>query len=263
MKVVTYNIKCDPVGLTEADWQRMPASLRRNSFAARQQLIEEKLRAEQPDIIGFQETQPHMIRWLKEHFPDYIFMGNGREKDLSGETMLLGVKKNKFDLWGLSTVWLSPDPYVPGSRYEDQSSCPRTCLTALLRTDEFPFPIRVYLTHLDHESVSARYKGLNQILRQMEDDTDRLLTPCILMGDMNAEPGDMEFEPIRQYTSLALRDVTKDVGPTFHDFGEGVPSKIDYIFVTEPFRAVSACRWHEEKDGIFLSDHDPVCALLK
>ena len=77
MKVVTYNIKCDPVGLTEADWQRMPASLRRNSFAARQQLIEEKLRAEQPDIIGFQETQPHMIRWLKEHFPDYIFMGNG------------------------------------------------------------------------------------------------------------------------------------------------------------------------------------------
>lgn len=263
MKVVTFNIKCDiPPQVLEREADRFPEALRRNTFAVRAPLIREKIGSEQPDVIGFQEVQPHMIQWMKENLPEYTFVGHGRDKDLLGEHMLLGYRREKLDLWGLETVWLSPDPYLPGSRYEEQSVCPRICTTALFHTEEFPFPIRVYLTHLDHESIPARMKGLSQILRQMEDDTDRILTPCILMGDLNAEPDSLELSPIGEYRSLGLRDVSAHVGSTFHNFGLDEPIKIDYIFVTDPFQAVSACRWHEERDGVYLSDHDPVCVEL-
>ncbi|MCI8601659.1 MAG: endonuclease/exonuclease/phosphatase family protein [Oscillospiraceae bacterium] len=261
MKIVSYNIKCDlPEGALEQHPEHFPEPMRRNTFAARSALIREVLEREKPDIVGFQELQPHMVRWMKENLPEYAFVGHGREKALDGEHMLLGYRRDKLDLWGLETFWLSPDPYVPGSRYEDQSICPRVCTTALLHGGEFPFPFRVYLTHLDHESVSARMKGLSQILRKMEDDTDRLLTPCFLMGDFNAQPGDVELSPIKDFPSLGLRDLTENVGPTFHNFGQMDPIKIDYIFATAPFELKGAGRWHEDREGIYLSDHDPVYA---
>ena len=60
MKVVTFNIKCDSRG------HAPDSPLGRNTFAARQEMIKARIRREDPDILGFQETQPHMIKWLRE-----------------------------------------------------------------------------------------------------------------------------------------------------------------------------------------------------
>ena len=137
MKFVTFNIRCD-FGQDGA-----------NNFIYRRPLILEKIRQEKPDIIGFQEVLPHQQQqkkdreqteklkksfiylssgcsWLKENLTEYYIAGCGREKDLTGEAMIIAYRKERFQSVSLETFWLSPTPYVPGSRYPVQSMCPRT-----------------------------------------------------------------------------------------------------------------------------------------
>ena len=77
MKFVTFNIRCD-FGQDGA-----------NNFIYRRPLILEKIRQEKPDIIGFQEVLPHVAAWLKENLTEYYIAGCGREKDLTGEAMII------------------------------------------------------------------------------------------------------------------------------------------------------------------------------
>ena len=111
MKFVTFNIRCD-FGQDGA-----------NNFIYRRPLILEKIRQEKPDIIGFQEVLPHVAAWLKENLTEYYIAGCGREKDLTGEAMIIAYRKERFQSVSLETFWLSPTPYVPGSRYPVQSMC--------------------------------------------------------------------------------------------------------------------------------------------
>lgn len=243
MKIVTFNIRCD----YNQDGE--------NSFAARKELILRCIRRERPDIIGFQETLPHVVRWLRENLGDYTVAGCGREAELDGEHMLLACRRDSLQLLGLSTFWLSPTPEQPGSRYADQSICPRCCCEALLREEETNRVFRIFVTHLDHETAYAREEGLRLILKQMGE-----ATPTILLGDFNACPDAPELAPLRAHT--ALRDVTADSGPTFHNYGQAA-EKIDYILATPEFLPESTKVWADCENGVFLSDHYPVEAVLR
>ena len=116
MKVVTFNIRCDYNQDEE------------NSFQYRKALITRKLRKEKPDVIGFQEVLPHVAGWFKNEFEEYYIVGYGRDAKLENEQMSIGFDKNKFQLISMDTFWMSLTPDVPGSRYEIQSFCPRTCI---------------------------------------------------------------------------------------------------------------------------------------
>ena len=70
----------------------------------------------------------------------------------------------------MQSYWLSETPYVPASRYAEQSICPRICNEALLEDLETGkvFP------HCKHPSGShigaqARILGLRQILEKIKD----------------------------------------------------------------------------------------------
>ena len=56
--------------------------------------------------------------------------------------------------------------------------------------------------------------------------------------------------------------VSKKYKTTFHSFGTKTDITIDYIFATDGLdkKATSCTLWEHEKNGIFLSDHYPVCA---
>lgn len=252
MKAVTFNIRCD----YQQDGN--------NNFDFRKPLILKKIGEEKPDVIGFQEVLPHVQKWLRENLAGYTVLGCGRDEDFGGEAMTIAVRNKTTELLGLHTFWLSPEPYQPGSRYPSQSDCPRTCAVAILNNQELPGPIRLYNTHLDHIGAQARIQGLSQILRQMEDDGDKLPMPALLMGDFNAYPDSPELGPIGEFSSLGLADVTAHIPETFHNYrlGECEPGKIDYIFATAPLRAKSALCWTDEENGVFLSDHYPVCAEI-
>ena len=156
MKLVTFNIRCD-YGQDGS-----------NCFCFRKPGILAAFAREQADVYCFQEVLPHVAAWLKEALPEYTVVGCGRGENLDGERVILAFRKERFDLMKMDTFWLSPTPRVPGSRYPDQSICPRTCTEAVLYDLAENRVVRVMNTHLDHEGAPARQAGLEQILAYEE-----------------------------------------------------------------------------------------------
>ena len=113
IKLVTFNIRCD--------YDQDGA----NSFRFRKPVILKKLAEEKPDVICFQEVLPHVAAWLKENLTEYTVIGCGRSETLEDEQMTVAFRTKRLNLINMETFWLSPTPYVPASRYEEQSICPR------------------------------------------------------------------------------------------------------------------------------------------
>lgn len=249
MKFVTFNLRCDH----QQDGN--------NCFIYRQPLILRAMEREKPDVICFQEVLPHMAAWLKKSLTDYYVIGCGRGEKLDGEQMTVAFRKENYQLLEMRTFWLSETPAVPGSRYPGQSSCPRTCTDAVLMEEESGRVFRVLNTHLDHVGQEARKRGLCQVLRHAENAELFSSAPIILAGDFNAEPDSEEMAPLRQRPDLI--NATQDIGPTYHGYGKAdLPSQIDYIVLRGALRCAGTKKWTEEENGVFLSDHYPVCAEI-
>lgn len=249
MKIVTFNLRCDHGQDGE------------NCFVFRQPLILKTIERERPDVICFQEVLPHMAAWLKSSLADYYIVGCGRGEKLDSEQMTVAFRKEKYQLLDMRTFWLSETPAVPGSRYPSQSSCPRTCTDAVLLEEESGHVFRVLNTHLDHVGREARKRGLLQILRHAESVGLLPGIPMILTGDFNAEPDSEEMRPLSACPGLV--NATKDIGVTYHGYGKAdAPSQIDYIVLKGDLRCENVRKWTDEENGVYLSDHYPVCAEI-
>lgn len=247
MKFVTFNIRCD----YNQDG--------RNNFCFRKPLILEKLGQEKPDIICFQEVLPHVAVWLKAELAEYYVIGCGRSETLEDEQTAIAYRKDRLNLIQMETYWLSETPYTPASRYPDQSICPRICTEAIFEDLGTKQIFRVVNTHLDHEGSMARAQGLRQIMEKLSRSALFPDAPSIVTGDLNAEPNSTEMAVIKEYP---FTNVTSGIGITYHGYLRTEnPCSIDYIF-TRGFSCESVEKWTDEKDGIFLSDHYPVCAVL-
>lgn len=246
MKLATYNIRydCGQDGI--------------NNFSCRKSFILETIAREKPDVIGFQEVLPHVALWLKENLKDYYVVGCPRETDLTGEQVCIAFRPDKFNLMKMDTFWLSPTPYVPGSRYPEQSICPRTCTEVVLQELSGGKIFRMLNTHLDHEGSLARVLGAKQILEAMDNAQFFPDAPIVLVGDMNAEPDSPEMELI----ASRMENLTKGIGITYHGFTGPNQCCIDYIFVSGAISGSDVRKWTDSRDGVFLSDHFPVSAEL-
>ena len=234
-------------------------------FSSRSKLILDEFLPYEPDLIGFQETQPPQRQWLMDNFTDFEVCGVGRDHDLLGESNVVLYRKSRFDLCFLETFWLSDTPRVPGSRFStDQSDCPRICTCTMLRERETGKCLRHYNTHLDHVGAFAQAQGVSLILNRIAADYAENPLPIILTGDFNVTPDSLVYKSVVTFRGCGaeqLRDVTADVGPTFHGFRTDWPgSKIDYVFTTLPCDASKSFTARNERDGLTFSDHYPVCA---
>lgn len=233
----------------------------KNSFINRKQLIKTRIEHERPQVICFQEVMPEVLKWLKQMFPQYYFIGCGRDAKLSDESMVVAFLREEFNLISMETFWLSETPNIPGSRYEEQSICPRTCTTLLMNDLSDGSVFRIYNTHLDHEGSNARYHGIKQILNKIEQDRMNWNVPVILCGDFNALPSSPEI--LACTSNDELEDCTKNIEGTFHDFGcLSMPEKIDYIFIDKGFSCRKCGLYEDCVDGIYLSDHYPIFVEL-
>ncbi len=230
------------------------------SFVFRAGFIYDKIHSEMPDIILFQEFRKEHLVIMQRLLCEYEFIGHFRNADYDGEGVYTAVKKNRIQVLGFDSYWLSPTPYVAGSRYENQSDCPRTCLTVKVRDIENGMVFRVLNTHLDHISDEARILGIKQILNCACDETDEDNIPFILGGDFNAAPESDTIKYCSEFDRIKLFDITKNIDVTFHDWGKR-KAKIDYIYVTAKFadRVKYVYTWDDEVYGMYLSDHYPVC----
>ncbi len=251
IKVVTFNLRMDNRGDGI------------NFFFNRAPLILNKIRAEKPDVICFQEATDRILAWLRANLYEYTVAGIGRGADFTDEANPVAFRKDRFELFRLDQFWLSPTPDVPGSRYEDQSTCPRICTVVTLRPVGEGRLIRVYNTHLDHIGESARVLGMRSVMERITRDNCRMKCPIILIGDFNATPDERCITELHAYADNPLTDVTEDIATSFHDFGRmKEDNKIDYIF-TDAKVTTSAGIWDDCRDGIWLSDHYPIALSLE
>lgn len=250
LKFVTFNIRCD----FGQDGE--------NNFCYRKPLILEKLQKEKPDIICFQEVLPHTAVWLRETLKGYYVLGCGRSEMLRDEQLTVAYRPERLNLISMETFWLSPEPYVPASRYGQQSICPRACTEVLLEDFEVQRVFRVLNFHLDHEGAQARAAGLAQVLKKADDALLFPDAPVILAGDFNAQPRDPELQALRERPDYRI--LTQDIGVTYHAYGDPRHSvQIDYIAVTDGFACDRVGKWEDRDGRVWLSDHYPVCAYLE
>ena len=97
MQVVTFNLRCDNDYDAENRWQ------------FRKGLVLDKIDAEKPDIMGFQEVTVCMAEFLKRYLFDYTFVGCGRDADYGGENNMIAFRRDKFELMFLETFWRSEE----------------------------------------------------------------------------------------------------------------------------------------------------------
>lgn len=254
-KIVTFNLRY----LYDGDGV--------NSYVHRSAMVRNKIRTQKPDVIGFQEATPEIASDIVESLPEYHIIFNGRDADLGGEGLAIALKKDTVELMGFDTFWLSETPYIPGSRYEIQSACPRICQQVLVKFKNSNKTCWVFNNHLDHfEDDRARLFGIKQVLERVAECKKKWDAPVFILGDFNAMPDNVVIDYCNTFKDVKIADLTAESGPTFHGFGKAkVQKKIDYIFSD---LNVNDCNckiecWDDEHNGIYLSDHYPICALLE
>jgi len=112
----------------------------------------------------------------------------------------------------------------------------------------------------------AQAQGLSLVLARMAEDYAQWPMPVILTGDFNAFPDSLVYKSAQGFAGCgqALADVTKALGGTFHDFGRlKEPEKIDYIFTNLPCNPAQSLLAQDEAEGVYLSDHYPVGAVVE
>lgn len=249
LKFVTFNIRGD-FGVDG-----------KNEFEYRKPLILEKILAQKPDVVGFQEVSDKQRTWLDSALEGYTVLGCGRGAHFDSESMSIAVRKQTMEVIALDTFWLSETPYKPGTRFAEQSENPRICTHMILLPRGSKKPLHLYNTHLDHISDKARLIGLSMVLQRIEQDGERRPYPIVLLGDFNAEPDSMEMTEMERCPWLT--DHTGAVPMTYHGFGLEAPQKIDYIFTSEEFTEPVCTVWDDVRDGVYLSDHYPLCVSLQ
>lgn len=245
MKLVTFNIRCD------CDQGTL------NVLENRKPYIRAKINEEQPDLIGFQEVQPHVAAWLSRALPEYTVIGCGRDADRGGEAMTMAFRKEALSLLDFHTFWLSETPEVPASRFPGQSIFPRICSRALFREEASGRVFAFYNTHLDHERREARIAQLRLVLEKIKSES----LPVLLTGDFNTTDPQDCVEALQPEWQELLQEVTSDVGITFHGYGQD-SMKLDCIFISPDFTCRGVCKWTDVHSGVYLSDHYPVAAWL-
>ena len=250
IKIVTWNLRY----LWKGDGK--------NSFIHRMGMINDKILAEKPDVIAFQEVTEPIYKALRHMMPEYTFVGHYRDEDYKGEGLFVATKDSSVDMIGTETIWLSPTPYIPGSRFEGQSLCPRICNIVQIRHKESEKSMRVYNVHLDYIVNRIQVESMKCVFKFIEQNNAKLELPCIILGDFNATPESEGINMCSNYSGIA--DVTNSIPVTFHEFGK-TEAKIDYIYISDELceKVDSVTEWKDECDGIFLSDHYPVCAEME
>lgn len=250
IRVMTYNIRLDIASDKDNDWNH------------RRDFLTGQIRFHAADIVGVQEALPNQIKDISDAFPEFGLIGIGRDGEGKGEASAIFYNKTRFQVSQTATFWLSETPDRVSKGWD--ASYIRICTYGLFKDRSTNRSFWVFNTHLDNNGAVAREKGLDLILKRIDQVNKRNL-PVFLTGDFNAEPNSPELKLV----SLRMSDaravsLEKPFGPaaTFTGFRYDEPPRllIDYIFVSDPKRIVVR-KYGVLSDSVnrqFPSDHFPV-----
>ncbi len=250
MKAMSFNVLC--YGNGENEWtKRIP-------------LVVRTIRNEDPDAFGVQEAHYDWMKALIGAFPDYAYVGKGRDDGRKkGEFSAVFYKKDKYKKLDEGHFWLSETPEKAGSKGWD-AACIRICSWAKLEERETGKQFVFMNTHLDHVGKVAMQKGAELIAARAAEIAPDL--PVILTGDFNITPDSAPCAAVKAGGFADCRDIAKrtDLNCTYHGFTSGTEgiSVIDYVFVKGDIKVKSFRVNNKKLDAHFPSDHFPVIAEL-
>ena len=190
VRVMTYNVRYSAGDRKSKD----------NNWLARRDDFAHMVERENPDVVGFQEVLPDQRKWLETRFPDYVFIGEGRNADrVNGEASPVAFRRDRFEAVTNGTFWLSKTPDVPGSKSWG-TAIQRICTYAVLKDRATGKTFSFANTHTDHRSEEAREKGMLLIIERMKDFGKG--APVVFVGDHNC----LEYEKPAKAVSKLLTD---------------------------------------------------------
>ena len=250
MKTMSFNLLC--AGRGENAWFR------------RIGLVVRTIRNADPDTFGVQEAHIGWMRALRGAFPDYGYVGIGRDNGKNlGEFSAVFYKKDLYKAEAQGHFWLSETPDRPGKGWD--AACIRICSWVRLKEKKTG---RVFVhmnTHLDHVGQLAMQNGAELIAERAAGFGSDV--PVILTGDFNVEPDSAPCKAILDGGFTDARDaaVKTDRGVTFHAYRPNEPethSIIDYVFVKGNVKVKKLQVVRKKIDGCLPSDHYPVVCEL-
>lgn len=249
VKVMTYNIYMGGTG-EKAPENRAP-------------LIKQNVEKYDPDSFGMQEVTEEWYERLKEMFPDYGYIGDGRARDLGGEASPIFYKKDRYELVDGGTFWLSKTPEKPSKGWDAMFN--RVCTYAVLKDKETGFTYAHFNAHFDHLGVIARQESVAVVTKKVAEIAPDM--PVVFTGDLNEN---MESDMYSSVIASGFRDSrvlsgSEDSDGTFHGYSDLTTKElpIDFIFVNDYAKSVESYTVDREKlNGIYPSDHHAVASTL-
>ena len=231
------------------------------------------IRANDPDVLGVQESISTQTMDLKRELSGYHYFGVGRDDgDEFGEQNGIFFRSSRFSRIDGGHFWLSTTPDVPGTTFATSfdSGNPRMVTWVVLHDQLTGKPFVVLNTHWSLSS-SARNQSANLIRTFLPQIADS--RPTIIMGDLNTTESSSAFRTLQGTANpndLLLVDAYRQIHErsnqeaTFHGYGGGTSgSRIDHILFSDgDFTAIDATIDRTTFDGLQTSDHYPVTATL-
>ncbi len=257
LQVMTLNVRLARPQTTPADPDHWPR---------RAPVLQALLRHEQPHVVGSQEVLFRQLGTLRAALGRYDWVGIGRDGGSRGELNPVLYDRDRLELAGFDFHWLSDTPRCVGSTSWG-NQVPRILTECRFTDRSTGHQLRVFNTHLDHESERARQRSAGFIARLVNDEPD---LPTVVLGDFNAAAPTAETYRILTDNDLhdswriAERRVSNAWG-TFPDYQPPVKDGLvlDWIMVGNGVEVIRAGRNTFTSNGQAPTDHLPVQACLR
>ena len=223
------------------------------------------------DIVGFQEVvREYQLDGLKKAFPEFGFIGSGRDAGQKGEGAFIMYRKSMFDLLKDGAFMLGEDPDGWGRKGWD-AMCPRVCNWGLFRQKATGRKFLFFNTHLDHMGKVARVKEMELVIARAKAMSEEG-TLAFLTGDMNVPVTAAAIKTAETYFDNAFKVTqTPRRGPDRSWNNWEVEAKrsrgalIDYIFLSrrpDLVQVKDLAVLDDRYDGFYPSDHFPLVATI-
>jgi endonuclease/exonuclease/phosphatase family metal-dependent hydrolase len=246
-------------------------------WAARKKACIKLIKAQNADLIGFQEVLKVQAEDLKYELPNYGCFGfEGPEMDLNPETYngiaknLVMYAKKRYEMISAGCYWLSETPEIGGSKSWNTARA-RHVNWLRLKDKKTGKQFRIMAVHLDHKDQEARNKQGQLIVKESSQYAEDF--PQLLVGDFNVDATNPVYKIITDGNwKDTYRSIHGDLEPgaTFHNFlgkeysksTEKKTGKIDFIFGKGNIKTSNAKIIDDMVDGIYPSDHYFVTAEI-
>lgn len=236
-------------------------------WSARRDVAAELIEKHQLDVVGTQEGLYTQVKDLEVALPDYRWIGIGRDGGSRGEFMAVFYRPDRLEPLEFDHYWLSDTPDVVGSTTWGNTN--RRMVTAVRFRDlESRQTFYFINTHFDHQAQVARMRSAELVRERISQLNPRW--PVVLVGDFNALAGkNPAYEALVGdgflTDSWLSADHRGDAVNTFHNWRgpSAGDSRIDWILLRGPVRALDTEIVTYNREGVWPSDHFPVVATLE